>query len=178
MTGEELHVMLVAFAIAGPGVSVNTLTHLLSHLADRPEHLDLLRERPALMPDAIGETLRLWTPVDHGTRVTTREVTMAGTRIPAGARVLLLTGATNREPRQFADPDELRLDRSPIRHLTSGPRRALLHRRACRPGRVPGCTARTGPVPQLRQDRAVPALLRERQAYLHGRPPVRFAAPG
>jgi cytochrome P450 len=79
VTEDELHVMLVAFAIAGHETSMNTLAHLLSHLADHPGHQDVLRANPTLMPEAIEETLRLWTPVDYGTKVTTRDVNIAGT---------------------------------------------------------------------------------------------------
>ncbi|WP_352235705.1 cytochrome P450 [Lentzea sp. NBRC 102530] len=120
VTEDELHVMLVAFAIAGHETTMNTLSHLLLHLARHPELQDRLRARPDLMPAAVDETLRLWTPVDHGTRVTTRETTVGDTRVPAGSRVLLLTGAANRDPRQFPFPDEFRLDRGQPRHLTFG----------------------------------------------------------
>ncbi|WP_250286819.1 MULTISPECIES: cytochrome P450 [unclassified Frankia] len=120
VTDAELHVMLVAFAIAGHETSMNTLAHLLWQLARRPDLQDELRGRPELMPVAVEETLRLWTPVDHGTRLTTRPVEIAGTTIPAGARVVLLTGAANRDPAKFPGPDEFRLDRDPVRHLTFG----------------------------------------------------------
>jgi cytochrome P450 len=52
--------------------------------------------------------------------VTTRPVRIGGTLIPAGARVVLLTGAANRDPEVFPDPDTFRLDRHPNRHLTFG----------------------------------------------------------
>ncbi|MFF0543798.1 cytochrome P450 [Nocardia thailandica] len=120
VTDDELHVMLVAFAIAGHETSMNTLAHLLWQLAQRPDLQDRLRADPTLMPVAVEETLRLWSPVDHGTRRTTREVAVGEVTLPAGARVVLLTGAANRDPRKFPDPDTFRLDRGPIRHLTFG----------------------------------------------------------
>ncbi|MFE9354877.1 cytochrome P450 [Streptomyces olivaceoviridis] len=86
----------------------------------QPELQETLHEDPGLVPAAVEETLRLWTPVDHGTRVTTRAVPLGGTEIPAGARVVLLTGAANRDPQVFPDPDTFRLDRGVNRHLTFG----------------------------------------------------------
>ncbi|MEV4896714.1 cytochrome P450 [Nonomuraea sp. NPDC055795] len=120
VTDEELHVMLVAFAIAGHETSMNTLSHLLWQLADEPGLQDRLRADPALAPVAVEEALRLWSPVDHGSRLTTRPVTIDGTVIPAAARVVLLTGAANRDPETFPDPDRFRLDRRHNRHLTFG----------------------------------------------------------
>ena len=37
--------------------------------------------------------------------------TVGGVDLPAGTTVMVLNGAANRDPRQFEDPDELRLDR-------------------------------------------------------------------
>ncbi|MGW5049808.1 cytochrome P450 [Actinokineospora sp. NPDC004072] len=120
VTDDELHVMLVAYAIAGHETSMNTLSHLLRQLAERPDLQDRLRTTPTLIPSAVEETLRLWSPVDHGTRTTTRDVTIDGTTIPRGSRVVLLTGAANRDPRRFPHPDTFDLDRPTTRHLTFG----------------------------------------------------------
>lgn len=120
VTESELHAMLVAFAIAGHETTMNSLSHLLWQLGERTDLQGRLRGDPGLIPVAVEETLRLWSPVDHGTRVTTREVTIADVVIPRGARVILLTGAANRDPRRFAAPDEFRLDRGPVSHLSFG----------------------------------------------------------
>ncbi|SDY43167.1 Cytochrome P450 [Amycolatopsis xylanica] len=120
VTESELHAMLVSFAVAGHETTMNSLSHLLWQLGERPDLQSRLRGDRRLIPVAIEETLRLWSPVDHGTRVTTREVTIADVVIPSGARVVLLTGAANRDPRRFAAPDEFRLDRGPVHHLGFG----------------------------------------------------------
>ncbi|MEV8374763.1 cytochrome P450 [Kribbella sp. NPDC056861] len=120
VSDEDLQAMLVAFAIAGHETSMNTLAHLLWQLGRRPDLQEQLRAAPELIPVAIEETLRLWSPVDHGTRVTTTEVVIGDTRIPPGARVVLLTGAANRDPRIYSDPNTFRLDRGLARHLTFG----------------------------------------------------------
>lgn len=120
VTDAELHVMMVAFAIAGHETSMNTLSHMLWQLARRPDLQDRLRAQPQLMPAAVDETLRLWTPVEHGTRLTTREVEIGGTTIPSGARVIMLAGAANRDPDVFEGPDEFRLDRKRVPHVTFG----------------------------------------------------------
>jgi cytochrome P450 len=116
----ELHVMLVAYAIAGHETTMNTLGHLLWQLTRRPHLQQRLRDDPGLIGPLIEETLRLWPPVDHGSRLTTVDVEVGGRLLPAGSRVVLLTGAANRDPAVFEQPDRLRLDRDPNRHLTFG----------------------------------------------------------
>ncbi|WP_196224000.1 cytochrome P450 [[Actinomadura] parvosata] len=121
VTDEELHVMLVAFAIAGHETTMNALSHLMWNLARQPDLYDRLRARPHLVPHAVEETLRMWPPVDHGSRLTQGDTAMGGEVIPAGSRVLLLTGAANHDPRVFDDPCAFRLDRDrPQRHLSFG----------------------------------------------------------
>ena len=119
-TDHELHVRLVAFAIAGHQTSMNTLVHLLWQLADRPDLQQRLRTDPASIPAAVTEALRLWTPLDQGIRVTTRQLEIQDGTVPAGSRVILLTGAANRDPEVFPDPDAFRLDRGPAGRLVIG----------------------------------------------------------
>ncbi|UBU08460.1 cytochrome P450 [Nonomuraea gerenzanensis] len=121
ITDEELHVMLVAFAIAGHETTMNALSHLMWNLAREPGLHDRLRAQPRLVPRAVEETLRMWPPVDHGSRLTQGDATVGGEVIPAGSRVLLLTGAANHDPRVFEDPCSFRVDRDrPQRHLSFG----------------------------------------------------------
>jgi cytochrome P450 len=61
--------------------------------------------------DWVEETLRFDSPNQALARATTEQVEAYGVAIPAGAKVLLLTGSANRDPRVFADPDRFDLDR-------------------------------------------------------------------
>jgi cytochrome P450 len=72
------------------------------------------------MGDAIEEFLRWESPVQALMRVTKMPVSLHGAEIPAGARVLLVLGAANRDPRVWESPDELRLNRPIHRNLAFG----------------------------------------------------------
>ncbi|MET0190896.1 MAG: cytochrome P450 [Pseudonocardia sediminis] len=120
VTDEQLRVMLVAFAIAGHETTMNTAGHLLLRLARDPALAARLAADPASRPAAVDETLRLDTPVDHGSRVTTADVDIDGTTVPAGSRVILAVGAANRDPDRFDDPDSFHLDRGAAGHLSLG----------------------------------------------------------
>jgi cytochrome P450 len=85
-----------------------------------PGTLDRLRADGALVDAALEETLRYDAPVQAILRRTTQDVLLAGQAIPAGATVMLLLGAANRDSRVFEDADRFRLDRRDVKHLAFG----------------------------------------------------------
>jgi len=89
-------------------------------LALHPHLYARLREHPKLVPGAIEEQLRFVAPVQGFYRTATRDYTLGADTIPAGARVLLLFAAANRDPRHYDDPDTFDLDRNPSDHLSFG----------------------------------------------------------
>ena len=68
------------------------------------------------IPNFIEETLRYESPLRAQFRMAKVRTTVAGVDIPAGTTMLLLPGAANRDPRQFADPDVFDLDRANARY--------------------------------------------------------------
>jgi cytochrome P450 len=69
---------------------------------------------------AVEEVLRLASPIPFVARITTEAVRLSNVDIPAGARVLILLAAANRDPAIFDQPDELSLDRGTAVHLGLG----------------------------------------------------------
>lgn len=120
LTRPQLHVILVALAIAGHETTMNAISHMLWFLARSPSLQIRIRQEPKLADVVVEESLRMWPPVDHGSRLTTAEVSVGDTTIPERSRVLMLTGAANHDPRQFPDPDTFRTDREANRHLSFG----------------------------------------------------------
>lgn len=59
----------------------------------------------SLVRNAFEEVLRYASPVQAVFRTTTRDIEIAGTRIPEGMKVLLFVAAANRDPRCWQDPD-------------------------------------------------------------------------
>jgi len=118
---ETLHSILVSYCIAGHETTMNTISRMVWQLGHHPELQRRLAEEPELMPVAADETLRRWCPTDRFTRLTTRDVTLAGVDIPACSRVVVLIDAANRDPRKFPGPDEYSLDRgNSHQHLSFG----------------------------------------------------------
>ena len=106
---------------AGQETTVRLLSSALQIIGERPDLQQLLRERRELIPDFVEETLRIESPVKGDFRLARRDATVGGVDVPAGATVMVLNGAANRDPRHFDAPAELRVDRPSARdHLAFG----------------------------------------------------------
>lgn len=75
------------------------------HLLSDPGQLALVRAEPALLADAVEESLRLEPAAAVVDRYATRDVDLAGVRIRAGDLVTVSIAGANRDPAVFADPD-------------------------------------------------------------------------
>jgi cytochrome P450 len=105
---------------AGIDTVVALLGNAVALLAEHPEQRELVLQDPDRLPAALEEALRYESPLQFNARVTTRRVTVAGTAIPAGERVLLLYGSANRDERRFEHPARFDILRPPKRHLAFG----------------------------------------------------------
>ncbi|MFD0570091.1 cytochrome P450 [Kitasatospora gansuensis] len=105
--------------LAGFSTTVGAAANAVLALLERPEALERLRD-PKLLETGVDELLRFDSPVQGTTRACVRRTTIGDVTVERGQLVLMLFGAANRDPAQFASPDELVLDRSPNRHLSLG----------------------------------------------------------
>jgi len=64
------------------------------------------------MSAAINEIVRLESPIQGFSRTTAAGHSFEGATIPKGARVIVLYGAANRDPRQWEDPTAFNIERS------------------------------------------------------------------
>jgi cytochrome P450 len=101
---------------AGGESTTSLLGNALHHLATHPQLQAELRGDPDLLTPFIEEVLRLESPFRYHLRHAPAATELHGVEIPAGAAVLLLWGAANRDPAEYDHPDEVRLDRTAPRH--------------------------------------------------------------
>ena len=105
----------------GNDTTANLVSHAVALLDDAPDQRRLLLADPTLIDNAVVEFLRLEGSVQGLARTTTREVTLHGTTIPAGDKVLMLYGAANRDDREFGPTaGEVDVRREIARHLGFG----------------------------------------------------------
>jgi hypothetical protein len=90
------------------------------NLADHPEARRRCVETPALLEDAIEESLRFNTSAQRFKRRLNHDVEMHGQTMRGGDFVCLAYGSGNRDERKFPDPDRYDIDRKPVGHLGFG----------------------------------------------------------
>ncbi len=75
------------------------------------EWANVLADPAGALPGAVEEVLRFWAPSQYQGRRSTAESEWHGVTIPADEPVLLLTGAANRDEREYPEPDRFDIRR-------------------------------------------------------------------
>jgi len=120
LTAKELLHNCIFLLNAGHETTTNLIGNGLVALSGNPAQKNRLIEHPDLIKTAVEEILRFESSNQLGNRMTTEPVELGGTALPAGTPVTLCIGAGNRDPQQFADPENLDIGRTPNRHLAFG----------------------------------------------------------
>ena len=109
---------LLAVGLVAPMVMIGSIC---VHLARDPVLQDRLRADPALLPRAIEEFLRLYSPYRGFARTAVADTCLRGELIPAGDAVALVYASANRDEDKFPDGARFVLDRPNIAdHLAFG----------------------------------------------------------
>jgi cytochrome P450 len=118
---EDSHVLgsLRLLLIAGIDTTWSAIGASLWHLARTPTDRERLVREPELMPMAVEELLRAYSPVTMAREVI-KETTVAGCPMKPGNMVLLSFPAANRDPAVFADADKVVIDRKSNPHAAFG----------------------------------------------------------
>jgi len=105
--------------VAGIDTTWSGIGSCLWHLAKTPDDRKRLVQEPTLMPLAIEEFLRAYSPVTMAREVA-KEAQLNGCTFKAGEMVLLSFPAANRDPAMFPDADKVVIDRKENRHAAFG----------------------------------------------------------
>jgi cytochrome P450 len=102
---DELHNLTLLLVWAGHDATARQIGRALVTFAEHPDQWQLLRQNPALIPQAVEEVCR-WSPQ---TRLTTRyaleDLSYQDLELPAGSQLLACVSSANRDPRAFTDGD-------------------------------------------------------------------------
>ncbi len=104
LTMAEMLSIIQQLLVAGNETTTKMLTEMMRLLGEHPGEWQHLREDPERARSIVEETLRISTPVQGMFRVVRRDTTVAGVDIPAGARVVLMYSAANRDSGVFDEP--------------------------------------------------------------------------
>jgi cytochrome P450 len=117
---EELTMIGILLLVAGNETTTNLIGNTAAALAAHPGQAEALLASPELLPSAIEEVLRWDSPVQGTLRGTTRDTSLAGMDIPAGAIVLTCFAAANRDPSHFDNPARFDIGRRANDHFAFG----------------------------------------------------------
>lgn len=94
---------------------------ICKHLSEDKMLQNELRSKPELLPAAVEEFIRLYTPYRGFSRTAVCPVKLSGCEIPAEEPITMTYAAANRDPNQFPDPAKFIMNRENITsHLGFG----------------------------------------------------------
>ncbi|MDE2403234.1 MAG: cytochrome P450 [Sphingomonadales bacterium] len=117
---KEVQLTVTTLIMAGIESLSGFMGMFALNLADMPDVRRALVADPALIPDAIEESLRFNTSAQRFKRCIQVDTELHGRTMKAGDFVMLAYGSGNRDERMFADADIYDLARRPKRHLGFG----------------------------------------------------------
>ncbi|MGE0742378.1 MAG: cytochrome P450 [Hyphomonadaceae bacterium] len=119
---ERLNVCL-AFLTGGQETTTSLISNVIWRLLQTPQLWERMKREPALIENAVEESLRYDPPVLAHFRTSLCPVQMHGEDLPDRAKLMFSIVGANRDPAVFEAPDEFRIDR-PLqesrKHLSFG----------------------------------------------------------
>ncbi len=111
LSSDELRMLVAALLMGGTDTTRLQLGAAVHVLCDRPDQWALLGQHPELAVNAVEELIR-HSPITLITlRTAVEDVDLAGLTVAAGTLVVVNTGAANRDPAVYDDPDRLDIRR-------------------------------------------------------------------
>ena len=121
LSEPELSSTVVLLIIAGHETTVSLIGNAVLVLLRHPEQRAQLERDGTILGAAIEELVRYEGPVERALhRWASEDVVLGGKTIRRGDGVIAILGSANRDPAQFACPDELDLTRRDNQHVGFG----------------------------------------------------------
>jgi len=120
LTNMELLGFCGLLLVAGNETTTNLLGNMIICFDENPGVVERLRKNRELVPGAIEETLRYYSPVKAMPRIAISETMIGDQRIEPGHVIVAWIGSANRDEAEFVDPDRFDIEREPNRHIAFG----------------------------------------------------------
>ncbi|WP_406813510.1 cytochrome P450 [Mycobacterium sp. M23085] len=117
---DEVPPLLIDYIAPSLDTTISAISNAIYLFATHPDQWAALKDDPTLVPNAVNEVMRYESPLRAFTRKALRESTIAGTHIPAGARVLVMYASANRDEHEWDAPDVFDITRDAGRHIGFG----------------------------------------------------------
>ena len=120
LSDYELIASIMGLLFAGHQTTADSIGTGINALLTHRDQWERLVRDPGLLDTAVEEILR-WEPaIQAYRRVALEDADVAGVPIPKGSVVMPMSGAANRDPAQFEDPEQFDIGRNPNKHISFG----------------------------------------------------------
>ena len=116
----ELELFFLLLTVAGNETTRNLMSGAMDTFFQHPDQWQRLRDDRSLLPRAVEEMLRFVSPVMNFRRTAMRDLTLSGTDIKAGDKVVFFHASANRDEDVFNEPDTFDVGRDPNPHIAFG----------------------------------------------------------
>lgn len=120
LSTQEMLALCSLLLVAGNSTTKGLIANGLYALLRHPDQLERLLSDRSLLPDAVNELARYDSSVQLVARFAKTDMEFGGRRFKKGSMISMLTGAANRDPERYADPDRLDLTRDNSQFLVFG----------------------------------------------------------
>ncbi|MGB9306510.1 MAG: cytochrome P450 [Mycobacterium sp.] len=120
MKQSQLPSVFIDYLAPSIDTTASAIAAALWLFARNPDQWQILQRDPTRVPNAVNEIVRMESSVRAFGRRAERDTDIAGTRIPAGSRVLVMFASANRDERAWSDPDRFDVTRDASRQLGFG----------------------------------------------------------
>ena len=116
----ELELFFLLLTVAGNETTRNLMSGAMDTFFQHPDQWQRLLDDRSLVPRAVDEMLRFVSPVMNFRRTAMCDVTLSGTEIKAGDKVVFFHASANRDEDVFAEADTFDIGRDPNPHIAFG----------------------------------------------------------
>jgi len=113
LTDAEFTNFFRLMIFAGNETTRSAMSHLALQLAAFGDEFDRVKHNPDLLDGATEEVVRYSSPILYFRRTATRDVTLSGTEVSAGDKVVMWYSAANFDDAVFDDPLRFDVSRPP-----------------------------------------------------------------
>ena len=120
MEQSQLPSVFIDYLAPSIDTTASAIAAALWLFALNPQQWQTLKREPARVPNAVNEIVRMESSVRAFGRRADRDTDIAGTRMAAGSRVLVMFASANRDERVWSEPDRFDITRDASRQLGFG----------------------------------------------------------
>ncbi|WP_430928724.1 cytochrome P450 [Polaribacter marinivivus] len=120
LTKEEVKGVLILTFAGGRDTVINAVTNSISYFAEHPKSLQMIKENPEMINNAVEELVRYFSPLTQMGRVVTEDTQVCEHAVKADTRISLCWASANRDENVFENPNEVVLDRKVNPHVSFG----------------------------------------------------------